>query len=110
MLERAVRGSLCTLGAWDGEKLVGLVRAVGDGASILFVQDLLVLPAYRRRGVARRLMQALEARWPAVYQTELLTDERPETLAFYEALGFRRARDYGCCALMKLRLPGEDEA
>ena len=48
MLKRAYAGSMCVLGAYDGEKLVGIVRAVGDGASIMFIQDLLILPRYQR--------------------------------------------------------------
>ena len=34
MLKRAYAGEMCVLGVYDGEKLVGIVRAVGDGASI----------------------------------------------------------------------------
>ena len=48
VLEKAYANSLCTLGAYDGYKLVGLIRSVGDGYTILFIQDLLVLPAYQR--------------------------------------------------------------
>ena len=44
-LERAWRNSLLTLGAYAGDKLVGAVRAVGDGESVVFVQALLVHPA-----------------------------------------------------------------
>ena len=46
MLRRAVEGSLLVLEARHNGRLVGLVRAVGDGASILYIQDLLVLPEY----------------------------------------------------------------
>ena len=98
MLRRAFSGSLCTLAAYDGERLVGLVRAVGDGASILCVQDLLVLPEYQRRGIGRRLMGELLARYPDVYQTMLLTDDTPEHAAFYKHAGFTKAEKYGCGA------------
>ena len=33
----------CRLGAFAGDRLVGVVRVVGDGATIVFVQDLIVL-------------------------------------------------------------------
>lgn len=102
MLERAFRGSLCVLGAYAGEKLVGVVRTVGDGASAVLVQDLLVLPEYRRRGVGTHLLRTLMVRYADVYQFQLLTDDRPETVAFYESLGLTRADKLGCCAFLRV--------
>lgn len=98
MLRRAFAGSLCTLCAYDGGRIAGIVRAVGDGASVLCVQDLLVLPEYQRRGLGGRLLRELLARYPDVYQTVLLTDDTPEHAAFYEHAGFTNAAKYGCGA------------
>lgn len=98
MLERAFSGSLCALAARAGGRLAGVVRAVGDGASVLYVQDLLVLPEYQRRGLGGRLLRELLARYPDVYQTVLLTDDTPEHAAFYESAGFKSAEKYGCGA------------
>ena len=98
MLRRAFAGSLCTLCAYDGGRIAGLVRAVGDGASVLYVQDLLVLPEYQRRGLGGRMLRELLARYPDVYQTVLLTDDTPEHAAFYEHAGFTNAAKYGCGA------------
>lgn len=95
MLRRAFAGSLCTLCAYDGGCIAGIVRAVGDGASVLCVQDLLVLPEYQRRGLGSRLLRELLARYPDVYQTMLLTDDTPEHAAFYEHAGFTNAAKYG---------------
>ncbi|MFR3468483.1 MAG: hypothetical protein ACLTTF_02940 [Oscillospiraceae bacterium] len=46
MLKAAFNGSLLVLGAWADGNLVGIIRAVGDGASILYVQDILLYPEY----------------------------------------------------------------
>ena len=100
MLRRAFAGSLCTLCAYDGGRIAGLVRAVGDGASVLYVQDLLVLPEYQRRGLGGRMLRELLARYPDVYQTVLLTDDTPEHAAFYEHAGFTNAAKYGCGAYL----------
>ena len=51
LLREAYSRSLYALGAFDGGRLVGAVRAVGDGCTIILIQDLLVLPEYRRRGI-----------------------------------------------------------
>ena len=103
MLEAAYRNSLCVLSAYDGDRLIGVLRAVGDGASVVFVQDLLVLPAYQRKGIGTRLLQTLLDRYAEVYQIELLTDDTPKTTAFYESLGLIRADSLGCRAFVRIR-------
>lgn len=102
MLRRAFDNSLLALGAFDGDRLVGLVRAVGDGYSIVFVQDILVLPDYQRRGIGTGLLRMVTARFPTVYQMELLTDDTPKTAAFYRSLGFTPAGEIGCMAFIKM--------
>ena len=41
-LARAFKNSLYTLGAFEGDRLTGFVRCVGDGEHILLVQDLII--------------------------------------------------------------------
>ena len=108
LLREAYRHSLCAFAAYDGERLAGVVRAVGDGASILYVQDLLVHPDYQRLGIGARLLRALLAAFPDVYQTVLLTDDQAPTAAFYESLGFSRAASQGCAAFVRISPPSGD--
>ena len=97
-LERAIAQSLSVLGAYDGDQLVGLIRAVGDGETILFIQDLLVLPSYQRQGIGRQLVNALVDQFPQVRQRVLLTDDQPQTRAFYENIGFVQGSKVGVIA------------
>ena len=101
-LQSAFENSLSVLGAFDGEKLLGIIRAVGDGASIVFIQDILVFPEYQRNGVGRALMNALLEKYRGVRQIELATDDVPETLEFYKALGFQEMSELGCVGFMKM--------
>jgi GNAT superfamily N-acetyltransferase len=87
-LAAAVRNSTYVATAWEGERLIGLVRAVSDDVSIAFLQDLLVRPEHQGRGVGRMLMQAFLERFEHVRQKALLTDEVPAQLRFYEKAGF----------------------
>ena len=64
MLQKAWENSLLTLGAYDGGRLVGVIRTVGDGYSIVFVQDILVLPEYQRRGIGTRLLRTVMDHFP----------------------------------------------
>ena len=101
VLEKGIANSLCVLGAYDEDKLVGLIRCVGDGCTILFIQDLLVLPEYQRRSIGTALMKEVLDRYAQVYQIELATDNTEKTKAFYRSLGFRALDEIGCCGFMR---------
>lgn len=102
VLERAFASSLCILGAYDGDKLVGFIRAVGDGQTIVFVQDIIVLPKYQRQGIGTQLLQAIMDKYQAVYQLELLTDNTEKTKAFYRSLGLTASDELGCLAFIRM--------
>jgi len=67
---------------------VGLIRAVGDGVTILYIQDILVLPSYQDQGIGTQLMKTMLACYPEVRQKVLLTEEAPDTRHFYQKMGF----------------------
>jgi GNAT superfamily N-acetyltransferase len=86
-LIRALEGSDVVI-AMDGDNLVGLARAVSDGETIVYIQDLLVRPSAQRQGVATQLMTWLLEPYAAVKQKILLTDDKEDQRLFYESLGF----------------------
>ncbi|MEA2065488.1 MAG: GNAT family N-acetyltransferase [Thermotogota bacterium] len=87
-LMKALENSLFIITAWENDSLIGLVRAVGDGKTILYIQDILVLSSYRRKGIGTSLLKQLINEFPDVRQKVLLTDDKPENRKFYESLGF----------------------
>lgn len=87
-LMKGIRASLRVVLARDSGRLVGLARIVGDGATICYLQDVLVHPNSRRQGLGRRLVEEAFAPYAAVRQHVLITDEEPGQQAFYESLGF----------------------
>ena len=88
LLQQAVHNSLYVLGAFDHDQLIGLIRVVGDGLTIIYIQDLLVLPAYQNQGIGSTLINKVRKEFRHVRQKVLLTMEEPETRAFYEKNGF----------------------
>lgn len=102
-LEKAVHNSLWQISAWHGEELVGLIRAVGDSVSILYVQDILVKKSHQRQGIASQLLQKLLEEYPQVRQTVLLTEDSPETVAFYRSCGLLPAHETGAVAFVRLK-------
>ena len=77
LLMRALAGSQCVVSAHVGDLLVGLIRCVTDEISVVYIQDVLVDPAYQRRGLGTALMRALESEYAHVRLKVLLTDDTP---------------------------------
>lgn len=88
VLLKAVENSLYVISAWHDNKLIGLLRAVGDGEVILYIQDILVLDTYKRKGIGRKLMETAMDKYKNARQFVLLTEDTKETRLFYESLGF----------------------
>ena len=91
------------MGAYEEGKLVGLIRAVGDGVTIVFVQDILVNPVYQRRGIGRALIASLLAQYENVRQIHLLTDDNAQTVGFYKAVGFTTVEQIHAKAFTRLK-------
>ncbi len=51
-LERSI-----TIGAWDGDRLIGVARVLSDGYLTAALADLAVDPDYQKRGLGRELMK-----------------------------------------------------
>lgn len=80
--------SLFVVSAWDENRLVGLIRCIGDSETILYIQDILVLKDYQRQGIGRKLIQLTLDHYPFVRQKILVTEDSEQTRNFYESLGF----------------------
>lgn len=100
-LERGYKSSLLVLAAYENSELLGIVRAVGDGATVVWVQDLLVYPEKQRQGVGTALLRAVLDRFSDVRQIHLATDNTPKNVAFYRSLGFLEFSEIGCCGFMR---------
>ena len=101
MLKEAYKNSLHILAALNEEgKLLGVLRAVGDGASILFIQDILVYPAYQHQGIGTALLQKTLEKYKDVYQIQLATDDSKKTVSFYESNGFTSLTSLNCVSFI----------
>lgn len=100
MLEEAVKVSLWQLSVYDKEELVAYIRLVGDGHSVIFVQDLLVRPDYQRQGIGKKLLEKALETFPHVYQRLLVTERSEKNLAFYQSLGFVELSEQACTGMI----------
>lgn len=97
-MARAIQKSLCTIAAFDGDKLAGIVRVVGDDEHIIYFQDLAVLSQHKRRGIGRTLVEMIMNKYQHVRHIVAITDNtngNPETNGFYQSLGFKLAGEMG---------------
>ncbi len=95
--------SLLVLAAYEGDELLGIIRILGDGVTTALIQDVAVFPQHQRKGVGSALVRAVIGRYEKVRQLLLVTDDTPETRAFYESLGFRNFGDLGLCGFLKMK-------
>ncbi len=104
MLKAAYQNSLRVLAAYDNERLIGIIRVVGDGHSIIYIQDIIVDPDYQRRGIGTSLINQTLEYYSKVYQKVLLTDNTVKTSEFYKSIGFKSANDLSCIAFVKFEI------
>ncbi|WP_026675244.1 GNAT family N-acetyltransferase [Alkalihalobacterium bogoriense] len=102
VLQLATEQSLEVVSAWNGQELVGLIRIIGDGLTIIYIQDILVLNAYQNQGIATQLLQRILKKYKDVRQKVLLTDEAPDVRHFYEKNGFQSCDKGSLVAFAKL--------
>jgi GNAT superfamily N-acetyltransferase len=85
-----IRGSFAFAVAVDRKtaRLAGMGRVISDGVSDGYVQDLVVLPEYRRGGIGKKIVATLveACRARGVLWIGLIAE--PGSEKFYEALGF----------------------
>ncbi|KRA50190.1 GNAT family N-acetyltransferase [Devosia sp. Root635] len=84
LLER----SLAHMGAYDGATLVGFVNVAWDGGVHAFILDTCVDPAFRRRGIASRLVERAAAVARQRGAQWLHVDFEPHLEGFYRQCGF----------------------
>ncbi len=102
---RMIRGSYAVAVALDPStgETVGMGRAISDGASDAYLQDVIVDPGYRGRGIGRRLVAALLGRCAADGILWVGVVAEPGSEEFWIRAGFERLPGH-----LAMRLAGED--
>ncbi|MEG0255144.1 GNAT family N-acetyltransferase [Vagococcus sp.] len=88
LLEDALINSLSTMTAWNKDELIGLIRVVGDGKTIIYIQDILIHPNFQHLGIGTTLMTSMLNEYANVRQKVLLTENVPSLRKFYQKFNF----------------------
>jgi spermidine synthase len=54
-IDKIVKGSFCFVGAFQNGKMIGMGRSLSDGHSDAYIQDLVVLKAFRNKGIGKKI-------------------------------------------------------
>ena len=104
--QEALANSLHGVTAYDGKTAIGMARIIGDGVINAYIQDVVIAPNYRGKGVGKALMLTLisdmRQSLPANCTIGLLAAKGQE--GFYSSFSFmtRPDTDYGAGMFAKL--------
>lgn len=76
------------ISAWDGDKLVGVSRALTDFAFCCYLSDLAVDQAYQRHGIGKEMLAI--TRRELGDQVALILLAAPEAMDYYPKVGFEK--------------------
>lgn len=103
-LNELLQNSQLVISAWSDNTLVGLVRTIGDGLSIQYVQDLLVHPDFQKQAIGTTLFNEVKERSSHIRQFLLITDNGDENqgiIKWYEENGMMPLSDANIIALWR---------
>lgn len=91
-LYKALMYSSTVITAWDGDRLVGLVRVLDDSELVAYMHYVLVHPDYHGQGIAGTMVEMVKEKYKDYLYIELMPEER-KNAAFYEKYGFQIMED-----------------
>ncbi|HPN84810.1 MAG TPA: GNAT family N-acetyltransferase [Victivallales bacterium] len=89
-INKAVKGSFCFVGAFDKGRMIGMGRALSDGCSDAYIQDVVVLKKYRGSGIGGKIVAKIIERlsFHGVDWIGLIAE--PDSIGFHSRNGFKK--------------------
>jgi ribosomal protein S18 acetylase RimI-like enzyme len=89
-----IKGSFAFAVAVHKNKAVGMGRLLSDGVSDAYIQDLVVLPKFRDKGIGREIVKTLveHCKSEGILWIGLIAE--PNQDKFYSNLGFKTMKNY----------------
>jgi N-acetylglutamate synthase-like GNAT family acetyltransferase len=89
-LRQQLVGAMFVVSAWKAGTLVGIARAISDGATNAYISTVAVLPGCQGQGIGRELMRRLTSGRQGI---QFVLHARPAMKEFYLKCGFEHAED-----------------
>ena len=95
-IDTLIKGSFVFVIVFDKQKnkAVGMGRIISDGVSDAYIQDLVLLPAYRSKGLGKKLVNFLTDYCKLKGITWIALIAEPNQDKFYKPLGFKTMNNY----------------
>lgn len=91
-LYKALMHSSTVLTAWDGEKLVGLIRVLDDTQILAQIHYVLVHPDYQGQGIAGKMLARIKEKYKDFLYIEAMPEDK-QNVPFYQKHGFSVMED-----------------
>lgn len=95
-LKSLIQGSFAFAVVIDNKnnKTIGMGRILSDGISDAYIQDLVILPEYRKKGIGKKLVKKLirYCKLKKIYWIALIAEPNQDT--FYKNIGFKTMEKY----------------
>ena len=75
-------------------KTIGMGRVLSDGTSDAYIQDLVILPEYRNKGIGKKLVKKLTHYCKSKKINWIALIAEPNQEGFYENIGFKKMKNY----------------
>lgn len=89
-----IKNTWCFVIATEGENIIGMGRAISDGVSDAYIQDVTVHPDHRGRGIGKAIIRTLVKRLKDDGLQWIGLVSEPGYQSFYNSLGFEEMKDY----------------
>ena len=87
-LHKALMNSSRVISAWDGGRLIGLIRVMDDSELVCFINYVLVHPDYHGQGIAGHVREMVKDAYKSYLYINVMIGES-KNATFYEKHGFK---------------------
>ena len=94
LINKIIQGSFCFAVAYTDNKIIGMGRAISDGACDSYIQDVAVLKKFRRRGIGILIMDELIRYLKSKNINWITLISEPKSISFYKKYGFSKMTDH----------------
>jgi spermidine synthase len=94
LVQKIVQGSFCFVVAAIDKRLIGMGRAISDGACDAYIQDVVVSSAFRGKGIGARIVGELITYLKSKNINWITLISEPDAVPFYQKYGFSQMLEY----------------